>query len=492
MNRRQFLRFTSAAAVSQLVAGCRMLPFKTQGNKTGTKKPNIILIFSDDQGYSDLGCCGSKEVISPNLDKMAAEGVRLTDFYVTASVCTPSRSGLLTGRYPHRNGLFDMIRNNMTNFGHIYKELEYAVSPEGTQGLDTREVVIAEALKPAGYATGVFGKWDSGRARRFMPLQRGFDTFYGFSNTGIDYWTHERYEMPSMFRQNKRIKEKGYATDLFKRETIKFIEKNKDKPFFIYLPFNSPHGASNLKHRSVQAPDKYIKMYGDLPGTNRQRYMAAITCMDDAVGEIQSKLKQLGLDDNTLIIFTCDNGCGDTTPLRGGKGYLYEGGVRVPFIARWPERIPSGQISDEFCSALDLFPTFLRMAGVKPSKDIKLDGYDMLPVLTGKGKSRRKDHFWEWQAKRAARVGKWKWVMETDRYVLPKDMTGELYDLSVDIGEKNNLATEKPERLKWIRSRWDKWMKEMVASEPRGPFGKAYLDKIGYGDGSYRISDEDI
>src|SRR5580658_3244287 len=198
--------------------------------------PNILLIVSDDQGYADGGCFGGKGILTPNLDRLAKEGVRLTNYYVTWPACTPSRGSLLTGRYPQRNGLYDMIRNNEVDFGYQYDEAGYAVSPEMTLGLDVREVTVAQVLKKAGYATGIVGKWDSGRAKRFLPLQRGFDFYYGFANTGIDYFTHERYGIPSLFRGNERIKEEGYATDLFEREAASFIRKNKDKPWALYLP----------------------------------------------------------------------------------------------------------------------------------------------------------------------------------------------------------------------------------------------------------------
>src|SRR6516164_3529193 len=184
------------------------------------RAPNILLIVSDDQAFSELGCFGDPRVRTPRIDQLAAEGVRMTDFYVAWPACTPSRGSILTGRYPQRNGLYDMIRNDIVDYGHRMTEIEYAISPEMTLGLDVREVVIARPLKDAGYTCGAIGKWDSGRARRFLPLARGFDSFYGFANTGIDYWTHERYGIPSLFRNNTRIEEPGYATDLFCREAL--------------------------------------------------------------------------------------------------------------------------------------------------------------------------------------------------------------------------------------------------------------------------------
>ncbi len=480
ITRRDFLKMVSIAAISTQFTGCAR---PQQG-----EKPNIVLLFTDDQGYHDLGCYGNDTIQTPHLDQLASEGMRFTDFYVTAPLCTPSRASLLTGRYPHRNGLYENIRSNMTNYNHQYKELEYCFSPEMTQGLDVREVTLAQALKEGGYRTGIFGKWDSGRAPRFMPLQRGFDDFYGFSNTGIDYYTHERYGVPSLFRGNKRIQEEGYATDLFKREALRFIEENQAHSFFLYVPFNAPHGASNKQVRGAQAPDKYVKIYGDLPGTPHQRYMAAITCMDDAIGEIMSKIEQVGLEEETLVIFTTDQGAGSNEPLRGGKGNFYEGGVRTPFVAKWPGHIPAGSVSDEFCSTLDLFPTFLSIAETNRPENVILDGFDMIPVLTQSGESMRNEHYWELRGKRGARVGKWKWVLETgERWVLPDDDTGALFDLSEDIEEQQNLAEDRPEILRAIKAKWDNWMNEMVAAEPRGPFSKAYFDKLGYGNGNYSL-----
>lgn len=451
------------------------------------RKPNIVLLFSDDQGWPDLGCFGSPDIRTPHLDQMADSGVRLTDFYVTSSVCTPSRSGLLTGRYPHRNGLYENIRSNMTDYKHRYNELEYVFSPEMTQGLDVREVTLAQVLKKAGYQTGIFGKWDSGRAPQFLPLQRGFDDFFGFANTGIDFYTHERYGMPSMFRGNQRVKVEGYATDLFCDEALRFIDENRERPFFLYVPFNAPHGASNLDYRGPQAPEAYVRQYAHLDD-RRQRYAAAITCMDDAIGRILARLQQHGLEEDTLVIFTSDNGGYQNGPLRGRKGNLYEGGIRVPFVARWPGRIPAGQEKNDFCSTLDLLPTFADIAGAKGPKGVTLDGYNMLPVLTGEGTSNRTEQYWELRSHRAMRAGHWKWVLPAEqKWVPPQDETGELYDLSIDVGEQRNLVAERPDVLKDLQARWRAWFTEMAQTEPRGPFSKAYFDKLGFGPGHYRL-----
>jgi arylsulfatase A-like enzyme len=413
---------------------------------------------ADDLGYGDLGCFGNARIRTPHLDRMAAEGVRLTGFTVACSVCTPSRGSLLTGRYPQRNGLTEMIRNDMVNYGHRYTEAEYAVSPEMTLGMDLREVTVGQMLKRAGYATGMVGKWDGGRARRFLPLQRGFDFFYGFANTGIDYYTHERYGIPSMFRGNERVKEEGYSTDLFAREAVRFIQGNRDRPFFLYAAFNAPHGASNFEKVKLQAPAEAVREYG-APDDRRAIFAAMTTSLDAAVGKILEAIRDLGLDGRTAVLFTSDNGgtgADHNGPLRGKKGDLFEGGLRVPFIARWPGRIPAGGSSDALAGTLDLVPTFLAWSGGRTGAI--LDGGDLTPLLSG-GASPRSAHFWEWRGAKAARVGSWKWVEP-----------GGLFDLSVDLGEKDDLSASRPEKLAELKTAWASWKRAMDEAEPRGPF----------------------
>lgn len=433
----------------------------------GTRRPNIILIVADDLGYGDLGCYGNTVTRTPNIDRMAGEGVRFTNFVVSWPACTPSRASILTGRYPQRNGLYDMIRNNEVNWKFQFDENTYALSPEMTLGLDLRELTIAQVLKTVGYSTGVIGKWDSGRARRFLPLQRGFDSFYGFANTGIDYYTHQRYGVPSMFRGNERIKEEGHATDLFLREAKRFLDTNRQNPFFLYLPFNAPHSASTFSKNEPEVPERYRAMYGGGLDWATQ-YRALITHLDDAVGEIVSHVKQMGQEENTLVLFTSDNGgsgaASSNGPLRGGKATMFEGGIRVPLIARWKGRLPAGKANDEFVSSLEFFPTFTKIAGAELPPKLKLDGFDMLPVMEGRGRSSRRDFYWHrsFDGSSAARVEQWKWV---------RSAKGEmLFDLASDLGEKRDLARDKPDILQMVKGRYQQWWDEMQASEPRGPF----------------------
>jgi arylsulfatase A len=434
------------------------------------RPPNIILIVSDDLGYADTSPFGG-EVITPNIERLAREGVRGTHFYVTAPACTPSRSGLLTGRYPQRNGLYDMIRNDMVNYKHRFTMTDYARQPEATLGMDLREKTLGDMLKKAGYTNGIFGKWDGGRARRYLPLQRGFDDFLGIVNTGTDYWTHERYGIPSLYRNNELVKEEGFLTYLEGAESVRFIRENHQRPFFLYIPFFSPHGASNLERTGIRPPQKYLDLYAgrQVPNKNRLEYMAVVSCMDDMIGNVLQTLDQHGLAENTLIVMFSDNGGpggnknpGDNTPFRGGKANLWEGGIRSPFIARWPGKLPAGVTTDAFFTALDLMPTFAAVAGTW-TPDATMDGFNLLPTLQGRQPSPRREMYWQWLTQRAARIDNYKWVEF-------EDGRGGLFDLTADPGESRDLSAEKPGVLARLKAGWELWRREMDAAEPRGPF----------------------
>lgn len=450
---------------------------------------NVLLIVSDDQGYNDIGLI-NPDILTPNLDRLAREGIRLTNFYVSWPACTPSRGSLMTGRYPQRNGIHDMIRNEAPDYGYQYKSREeYETSWEWIGGMDQREVMIPAILKARGFKSAVYGKWDLGALRRYLPTSRGFDDFYGFVNTGIDYYTHERYGMHSMFRNELRTKEDqgAYATNLFRREALRFLGKTENTPFFLYLPFNAPHGSSSLDpaiRGSVQAPEKYKAMYpgietkmvkGSRYGkpamvpskeTKRRDYRAAVTCMDAAIGDILKRLDQQKKAHNTLVIFMSDNGGGgpaDNRPLRGKKGQMWEGGLRVPCIIRWPAVLPSGKTCDAFLSSMEIFPTIAAATGADLPEGVTLDGFNMLPVLRDKAPSKRTAMFWQRRNLKAARVGSWKWVD------MGNDSQG-LFDLRSDPGERRNLATKKPDILNRLRKQFADWSKEMDQAEPRGPF----------------------
>jgi len=455
----------------------------------GADVPNVVLIVSDDQGYNDLGVL-SDRIQTPNLDRLAKEGARLTDFYVAWPACTPSRGALLTGRYPQRNGIYDMIRNEAPDYGYEYLPAEYAITWERIGGMDTREILIAHLLGQAGYRCGIFGKWDLGIHRRFLPLARGWHEFYGFVNTGIDYYTHERYGVPSMYRNNAPTTEdRGtYCTYLFQREAARFVRENKHRPFFLYLPFNAPHGASSLDPKvrgAAQAPERWRKMYPELfeqegyvegtrygkPATvpnkalRTTHYLGSVTAMDAAIGQVLELLDEFELAENTIVIFFSDNGGSggaDNAPLRGGKGRVFEGGVRVCCLVRYPSRISPGAVNHEFLTSLEIFPTILKLAGVTPPETVVLDGFDMMPVLADGKPSPRQAMYWKRRAKEAARVGPWKWIRnETGTY---------LFDLSKDVGEQTNLADKMPRKTAEMQAHFENWLKRMDAAEPRGPF----------------------
>lgn len=449
-------------------------PTSTHGGSP--TRPNVLLIVSDDQGWPDLGCLGLKDIQTPHLDRLAKEGVRATQFYVTWPACTPSRGSILTGRYPQRNGLYDMVRNDLVNFGHRFTAEEYAVSPEMTLGLDPREITVGDVLRQAGYATGVVGKWDMGQARRYLPRRRGFDFFYGHGNNGIDYYTHERYGIASMFRDNERTQtDRGtYATDLFERESLRFIRENSNRPWMLYLCFNAPHSASSFAGdpnkpsagAGVQAPEEFVAPYRRRGVPEKlAKYFGAVTCMDSAIGKILAFVQEQHQEENTLVIFLSDNGGsgnGGNSPLQGQKGTLWEGGLRVPFVAKWPARLPAGKVVDGFLTSLELFPTLLAATSSPSPHGVKLDGFDMLPVLSGDQPSPRTEMFWQRRGDKAARIGDWKWIAS--------EQANGLFNLVEDPGETHNYAQEQPDQFKAMHDRFNVWRGEMDATEPRGPF----------------------
>lgn len=453
------------------------------------ERPNILLLVSDDQGYNDLGLLGNG-ILTPSLDRLAGEGTRLTNFYVSWPACTPSRASILTGRYPQRNGIYDMIRNEAPDYGYLYPPEEYEVSFERIGGMDLQEKIIPQFLTDD-YVSALYGKWDLGTLRRFLPTSRGFDDFYGFVNTGIDYYTHERYGVPSMYRNlEPTVEDRGiYCTYLFEREALRFLEEIAgEKPFFLYVPFNAPHNSSALEPKirsSVQAPDKYKNMY---PAVNpefqktdkyrygedtvvttsqaRQRdYRASVTCMDDSIGKMLDLLEEKGIADDTIVIFFSDNGGSggaDNSPLRGKKAQLWEGGIRVPCLVRWTSgEVIAGSVNDSFLSSLEVLPSIAAAIGKPLPDDLKIDGFDWWPALRGEAESPRSEMFWKRREAGAARIGNWKWTNFGE---------GGLFDLSKDVGEENDLSGSRPEKLAELKKAFANWEAEMEAAEPRGPF----------------------
>ena len=405
------------------------------GNTKNTPKPNIIIFFTDDQGYADLGCYGAEGFETPHLDQLASEGIRFTDFYVPATVCTPSRAGLLTGRYPKRSNLHESV-----------------LFPFSVGGLASKEYTIAEMLKGSSYTTSCIGKWHLGHKEEFMPNNQGFDEFYGvpYSND-MDYYYYKQnnFQSPPLpFYRNKKLIESGpdqqFLTKKYTEETIRQIKNRGDKPFFIYLAHNMPH---KPLHASPEFKGKSkLGLYGDV-----------IMELDWSAGEIVRTLKKEGIYENTIIIFTSDNGpaVGSAKPLRGKKAQTWEGGQRVPGIIVWPQKISPGIVSDQFVSTIDLFPTLAKISGAKIPEELIIDGIDISEFLLSPETKKLLERPFYFYARNgeveAVRLGKWKLHIEKSigwdinlNGVFPVS----LYNLELDITEKNNVANQFPNIVK--------------------------------------------
>jgi len=386
--------------------------------------PNVILINCDDLGFGDIGCNGAKDIRTPYLDRMAAEGMRLTDFSVTSALCTPSRASLMTGKYPGRVGLASGV-----------------LRPDAKNGLASSEMTLAEVLKTSGYTTGCIGKWHLGFVPGMRPRDQGFDSYFGVLHN-LDHWETDFFINEGgtpVLRDDTVIQRPAVPaemTEMYTRETLQFIEANRDRPFFLYLSHAMPHipfdASSRFKGQSERG------LYGD-----------AIQELDDSTGQILEKLRALGLAQKTLVIFTSDNGPerktpGTAAPYRGTKHTALEGGLRVPCILWWPGKVPSGVVCDEFLTTLDIMPTLARLTGAQLSSLEKLDGFDMSSVLLGhKGARSQRETLYSLYSINQKRLesfreGRWKLHLTTPP---------ELYDLVSNVTEAVNVATEYPETV---------------------------------------------
>lgn len=451
LSRRQFLGVAGAAGVLPAVASGAQVP-------AGERPPNFIIILTDDQGYQDLGCFGSPDIATPCIDKMAAEGMRFTDFHVAAPVCTPSRAALLTGCYPQRVCL-------------------PAVLNAGSKiGISDSEVTLAELLKARGYATACIGKWHLGHLPPFLPTRHGFDSYLGIPysndmtvdpnmavaddvkwNEGMDLEGMRKgkpkaHKVP-LLRNEKVIEypvDQTTLTTRYTEEAIKFITANKERPFFLYLPHNMPHVPLFVSERFKGKSKRGL--YGDV-----------IEEIDWSTGEILDTIRKLGLAENTCVVFTSDNGPwlimkengGSALPLRDGKGTTWEGGMRVPCVMWWPGRIPAGKTCAEFASTLDILPTFARLAGAEPPKDRIIDGKDIWPLMAGvPGAKSPTEAFFYYRGYTLEAVRSSKWKLHLARKVgggkgkEPQERPAELYDLEANISEKNNVAAANPDVVK--------------------------------------------
>ncbi|MEO0476316.1 MAG: sulfatase [Planctomycetota bacterium] len=440
------------------------------------RPPNVVIIFTDDQGYNDIGCFDSPDIRTPHLDEMAKQGMRFTDFYVASPVCSSSRAALLTGCYPERVGIRGVFFPN-----------------RGYDGLHPDEITIADLLKTKGYATGIFGKWHLGDEKPFLPTRQGFDTYYGipYSNdmtvnplmdVAEDVLWREGMTLEKMrdFKQKKKnwvplMRDEEvieYPVDqrtITKRctqEAIAFIKQNKGKPFFVYVPHTMPH-IPLFVSKDFENGNKQRGIYGDV-----------IEEIDWSVGQIIGAIKELKLDDETLVIFTTDNGPwlkfgrngGSALPLRDGKFTSYEGGQRVPTIVRWPGRVPAGQDCAEVAGTIDLLPTIAGLANAELPSGRMIDGKDILPLLEGRPNAKSPHEAFFFQ-RGAVRQGKWKLHFKARSTVKdqPVGKLPALYDLSTDIGETKNLASQHPEVVAKLKALYEAHLVDIKAnSRPKG------------------------
>jgi arylsulfatase A-like enzyme len=440
--RREFLKTMGFAVASapglSIFSGCASAG---QKSKAKGKRPNVVVIISDDMGYADIGCQGCKDIATPNIDSIALKGIRFTNGYVSCPVCSPTRAGLATGRYQQR-------------FGHEYNT---GPPPGGLRehvGLPLTEVTIADVLKSAGYVTGAVGKWHLGMAPHFHPFKRGYDEFFGFLHGGHSYIDPGLGTFNPVLRGTEPVDEKEYLTDAFSREAVAFVERHHKERFFLYLAYNAVH-------TPMQAPQRYKDSFKNITEQKRRIYAGMLTAMDEGIGKLLGKLRELDLEKDTLLFFINDNG-GPTpangslnTPLRATKGTMYEGGIRVPFMVQWPGHLKAGSTYDKPVISLDILPTAAAAVGADLPSGRKLDGVNLLPYLTGEKKQLPHESlFWRSGKNHAVRKGDWKLVkMGTE--------TG-LFDLASDIGEKKDLKAEKPEVLKDMEKTYERWNSQMV------------------------------
>jgi arylsulfatase A-like enzyme len=443
------------------------------GISAAEAKPNIIVIVGDDMGYADIGVHGCKDIPTPNIDKLAADGTRCTNGYVSAPYCSPTRAGLLTGRY-------------QTRFGHEFNpggeqpkapkqaagkrknqkaQTEVASANQKQVGLPLSQTTIADRLKAAGYQTGWVGKWHLGSELPFVPQNRGFEDSFGFLGGAHGYFPDAK---PPLRRQNEPIQEKEYLTDAFGREAVTYIEQHAEEPFFLYLAFNAVHTPMN-------ATDDRLEKFKDINDQSRRTYAAMMSAMDDSIGRVLATLREKNLDNNTLVFFISDNGgptmpgtsvnASRNDPFRGSKRTTLEGGIHVPFLVKWPGHVPAGKVYDKPVIQLDMLPTALAAAGVKIPADAKLDGVDLLPYLNDKDKGTPHSAlYWRFGDQMAIRQGDWKLV----RYDPVVDgMKGsateaKLYNLADDIGESKDLTKSEPQKAKALQAAWDEWNQSNV------------------------------
>ena len=462
--------------------------------------PNVIIIYADDLGWNQLSSYGNTKVQTPNIDAIGEEGIHFTQAYASAPICSPSRMGLLTGRYQQRFGgeflvpelhstpvtdpkLAEKIKADaIARKAKAESNIDTAAYRKIRKGIPDSEILLSQLFKKAGYTTGAVGKWHVGEDEGLKPWQRGFDYYYGMLTWGSIYAgvdnpniltrafhfhtnlakTTEREGSISIVRNGEVVEEKEYITDRIGDEAVNFIDKNKDKPFFLYVPFNAPHDP-------FQAKKEDFNSITTTTDTTERIYLAMIKSLDEAVGRILNKLKEEGLDNNTLIFFGSDNGGASYTgqmtnaPLKGGKLSHFEGGIRVPLLLRYPGKIPTGKSYDLPVSNLDMFATAVAAAGLQLPKDRVYDGINLLSYVNGKAKARPHETlFWRNGFSKAVRKGDWK------LYVNERNGKTLLYNIADDLSEQKDISTGNPAKVKELQEALKKW--ESQLAKPIWPF----------------------
>jgi len=468
--------------------------------------PNVIILFADDLGKYDISLYGGKDVPTPSIDALAHSGVTFTNGYCTSPICSPSRAGLLTGRYQQRfghelqpgdaylpNRLAILLAQTFVFTGQWRLEdaKPYPTrESQASQGMRQSELTFAEMAKTQGYATAIIGKWHLGHGTGLTPQERGFDNFYGFiggaspyslpDTPGIEYLWHDhvadifgrfvqRGGLRAIQRNGEVIEEHGYLTTRFAEESCAFIEKNKDEPFVLYVPFNAPH-------EPFQAPTKYFDRFEHVQDRNKRIYYAMISALDDAVGDIVKQVQDLGLEEKTIIFFISDNGGATHTeattnaPLKGGKLNQFEGGVNVPFVMSWPGTIPPNTTYDGLVSTLDVFTTMAANMHARLPQDRQYDGVDLVHKVL-KQEPAREALFWRSGSAKGVRKGDWKLVISerTDK--------AWLYNLAEDISESTDLSQDKPEILEELRSALEEWEEGLI--QPLWPSNAYSQERFG-------------
>lgn len=416
--------------------------------RPGAAAPNVVIFYADDLGWGELGCQGNREIPTPHIDSLAAHGLRCTQGYVAATYCSPSRAGLLTGRYPTRFG-------HETNGDHNTSDF-------------LGQTTLANRLKQLGYATICVGKWHLGESPERRPTARGFDEFYGTLNN-TPFFRPRNFIDSRKSPEVASVEDKDfYTTEAYAERAVDWLKGRAGGPWFLYLPFNA-------QHAPLEAPQKYLDRFASIADPKRRTFAAMLSAMDDAVGRVLATVREMGQEENTIIFFIADNGgpTQSTTsgngPLRGFKMTTFEGGPRVPFLVQWKGRIPGGRTYDLPVMNLDVVPTVMAAAGRPVDAAEKLDGVDLVPFLTGTRQGRpHETMFWRFIGQWAVRDGDWKLVVANGGSGKP-----ELYDLASDVGERADLAASHPERVASLKQKYDSWAAEQAPARDPAREGRA-------------------